>query len=290
MKKILVCLNASPNAQAIINAAGYFAKSTTECILEILHVLKPSDNVDMVDYSAMMGMDTTGRFLDTLIELDAKKSRIAYERANLILENALDYLKTSHHVADSQIIRTLKKGYFSDVVNDYEQDALFTILGKHGENSFKNGRLVGAHLETIIRNHKKPVFIACQNFSPLSKSLLAFDNSAKSHRAIDFIIDNLKQIKHIDIVSVYTPECTITDADLNAIQQKMAKNNIQSDIIHTQGDILEAIDTIITHHFYDILFAGAYSHSQIHSVLFGSTTHNLLTKTNISLFLFPQEM
>jgi nucleotide-binding universal stress UspA family protein len=164
------------------------------------------------------------------------------------------------------------------------------ILGKHGENSFKNGRLVGAHLETIIRNHKKPVFVACQNFSPLSKSLLAFDNSAKSHRAIDFIIDNLKQIKHIDIVSVNTPECTITDADLNAIQQKMAKNNIQSDIIHTQGDILEAIDTIITHHFYDILFAGAYSHSQFHSVLFGSTTHNLLTKTNISLFLFPQEM
>ena len=81
MNKILVCLNASPNAKAIINAAGFFAKLNPNFVLEILHVLKPSDNVDMIDYSAMMGMDTTGRFLDSLIELDAQKAKVAREPA-----------------------------------------------------------------------------------------------------------------------------------------------------------------------------------------------------------------
>ena len=129
--------------------------------------------------------------------------------------------------------------------------------------------------------------MACQNFSPLSKPLIAFDNSVKSHRAIDFIITHLNQIKHIDIVCVQTSECLVSDSDLNAVREKLQKNNIHSTLIPAKGNILEALDDIITHGFYDILFAGAYSHSQIHSVLFGSTTHNILTKTNISLFLFP---
>lgn len=287
MEKILVCLNASPNAQAIISAAGYFAKLNPNFTLEILHVLKPSDNLDMIDYSAMMGMDSSGRFLDTLVELDAQKSKVAYQRADIILQNAVDYLKTGHYVSDNQIIRTLKKGYFTDVVNNYEASSLFTILGKHGENSFKNGRLIGAHLETIIRSHTKPVFVACQNFSPMSKPLIAFDNSVKSHRAIDFMITHLKHIKHIDILSVQNSDNTVTESDLQALQEKLLANNITSTIIPATGDILENLDEIITHGFYDILFAGAYSHSQIHSVLFGSTTHNILTKTNISLFLFP---
>lgn len=288
MEKILVCLNASPNAQAIMSAAGYFAKLNHNFLLEILHVLKPSDNLDMIDYSSMMGMDSSGRFLDTLVDLDSQKSKLAYERANVILQNAVDYLKNSHYINNSQILRTLKKGYFTDVVHQYETESLFTILGKHGENSFKNGRLVGAHLEKIIRNHLKPVFVACQNFSPFVKPLIAFDNSQKSHNAIDFIITHLKpQIKHIDILSVNSDNDKITDKDLCTVQEKLSDNGIHSNIILTEGDIIDVIDDKITHEFYDILFAGAYSHTQLHSFLFGSTTHNILTKTNISLFLFP---
>lgn len=288
MKKILVCLNASPNAQAIINAAGFFANLNPDFVLEILHVLKPSDNVDMIDYSAMMGMDTTGRFLDTLTELDAQKSHLAKERGEIILKNAVEYLKEHHKIPDNQIITTLKKGYFTDIVADYEAETVMTILGKHGENSFKHGRLIGAHLEKIIREHTKPVFVACQNFSPLSKPLIAFDNSEKTHNAIDFIINNLKgHITKLDILSV-TDDDTVTPEHLKAVQSKLAENNIQSDTLTAEGDVIDAIDDKITHDFYDILFAGAYSHSQIHSFLFGSTTHNILTKTNISLFLFPK--
>jgi nucleotide-binding universal stress UspA family protein len=288
MKKILVCLNASPNAQAIMSAAGYFAKLNPDFILEVLHVLKPSDNLDMIDYSAMMGMDSTGRFLDTLVDLDAKKSKVAYERGDVILQNAIDYIKNCHYIPDNQIIRTLKKGYFTDVVNHYEAESMFTILGKHGENSFKNGRLVGAHLETIIRSHTKPVLVACQNFSPLSKPLIAFDNSTRSHRAIDFIIANLKNhIRHLDVISINDFDTKISQKDLDNLQEKLLTHNINSNIILAQGDIIDVIDSTITNGFYDILFAGAYSHTQMHSVLFGSTTHNLLTKTNISLFLFP---
>ena len=287
MKKILVCLNASPNAQAILGVAGYFAKLNSDFILEILHVLKPSDNLDMIDYSSMMSMDTSGRFLDTLVELDAKKAQVAFERGTIILQNAVDYLKNYHQVPENQIIRTLKKGYFTDVVHQYEAESILTILGKHGENSFKNGRLIGAHLEKIIRNHTKPVFVACQNFSPLVKPLIAFDNSEKSHRAIDFIITHFKNnIHHLDILSV-NPDNTIIASDLQNVQEKLSANGIQSRIIIADGDVIDAIDHKITHEFYDILFAGAYSHNQLHSFLFGSTTNNILTKTNIPLFLFP---
>ncbi len=287
MKKILVCLNASPNAQAIMSVAGYFAKLNPDFVLEILHVLKPSDNLDMIDYSSMMSMDSTGRFLDTLVELDAQKAKVAYERGNIILQNAVDYLTRYHHVPENQIIRTLKKGYFTDVVHQYESESILTIIGKHGENSFKNGRLIGAHLEKIIRNHTKPVFVACQNFSPLAKPLIAFDNSTKSHRAIDFIITYFSNhIHHLDILSVKEDDSNM-DKDLQAVQKKLLLHGIQSNIMIAEGDVIDVIDDKITHEFYDVLFAGAYGHTQLHSFLFGSTTHNILTKTNIPLFLFP---
>ncbi|MFT6072514.1 MAG: nucleotide-binding universal stress UspA family protein [Dasania sp.] len=287
MNKILVCLNASPNAKAIINAAGFFANLNSDFIIEILHVLKPSDNVDMIDYSAMMGMDTTGRFLDSLVDLDEKKAQVARERGEIILKNAVDYLKNHHNVSDNQIITTLKKGYFTDIVHEYEAETILTIVGKHGENSFKNGRLIGAHLEKIIRNHTKPIFVACQAFNTISKPLIAFDNSAKSHRAIDFMINYFKeQIQTLDILTVSDNE-KITPEHLQAVQDKLLKYEIASDVTIGDGDIVDMIDEKITHEFYDVLFAGAYSHTQIHSFLFGSTTNNILTKTNISLFLFP---
>jgi|GEM_PF-4304652 len=287
MNKILVCLNASPNSKAIINAAGFFANLNPDFTIEILHVLKPSDNVDMIDYSAMMGMDSTGRFLDALVDLDAKKAQVARERGEIILNNAVDYLKNQYNVADNQIITTLKKGYFTDIVSGYQNKTLFTIIGKHGENSFKNGRLVGAHLEKIIRDHEKPIFVACQSFDKVSKPLIAFDNSSKSHRAIDFMVTYFQnQINSLDILTTYDND-KITPQSLKDTQEKLEKFNIKSEILMEDGDIINIINEKITHNIYDILFAGTYSHTQFHSMLFGSTTNDILTKTNISLFLFP---
>lgn len=287
MSKILVCLNASPNAKAIINAAGFFAKSNPEFIIEILHVLKPSDNVDMIDYSAMMGMDSTGRFLDSLVELDAQKAQVAYERGQVILNNAVDYLKNHHHIPEDRIVTTLKKGYFTDIVHEYQKDILFTIIGKHGENSFKNGRLIGAHLEKIIREHEKPIFVACQSFGEMSRPLIAFDNSKKSHRAIDFMITYFqKKINSLDILTTSDNE-KVSVGDLQEVQNKLQKYEISSELMMEDGDIIDVIDNKITHNIYDILLAGTYSHSSIHSLFFGSTTNDILTKTNISLFLFP---
>jgi nucleotide-binding universal stress UspA family protein len=289
MNKILVCLNASPNAKAIINAAGFFAHLNSNFIIEILHVLKPSDNVDMIDYSAMMGMDSTGRFLDSLVELDAQKAQVAHERGVLILKNAVDYLQSKYNLNDSQIITTLKKGYFSEVVKEYENDILFTIIGKHGENSFKHGRLIGAHLEKIIRSHSKPIFVACQSFSTVDKPLIAFDNSVKSHRAVDFMIEHFKEkIQTLDIITTLDNNNKVTPTDLKALQDKLQNHHISSEVFIEDGDIVEVIDEKITHKFYDILFAGSYSHSQMHALFFGSTTNELLAKTNISLFLFSE--
>ncbi len=148
-------------------------------------------------------------------------------------------------------------------------------------------------LAQVVKNGVSPTLIVTHHFEEVKKVLIAFDGSRPAARSLksfahlkpfgkDVEIELLNiQNKEdsdlpTDVVLEYAHDYLIEHGFKSITQKTLEKKNVSQ-------QILEHSDQINA----DLIVLGAHAVSAIKRLTFGSTTHELITKTNKPLFLNP---
>ena len=86
MKQITACIDASPGAMAVVDAASWVSQRLQQP-LTLLHTLEKVDK-NAADLSGSIGFGSREHLLEQLTELDAQRAKLAIESSRIMLESA----------------------------------------------------------------------------------------------------------------------------------------------------------------------------------------------------------
>ena len=89
MINVVSCIDGSPGATAVCDA-GAWASQRMNAPLQLLHVLDKPEAPAQSDLSGRLGVDSREHLLDELVELDARRNKLAQEHGKLMLEGKMD--------------------------------------------------------------------------------------------------------------------------------------------------------------------------------------------------------
>ncbi|MDD2236509.1 MAG: universal stress protein [Kiritimatiellae bacterium] len=277
MQHILVGTDGSDYAKTACEYAFYFAGLAKARVTGI-HVLdsRMLEGPVMVDNAGWIGAESFGTQLHLFREVTEKKGEVISEA----------FTKLAGSQGVKAPIRVCM-GHPPTVLLDEESDADLVILGQRGEDAAWIGGMIGSTAERVARQSSKPCLVTPAVFKPVSRILSAYDGSDHSREALVMATEMAKanecELVMICVADGVSPEQNqrVADEGLALIQSY----GMTANVITEDGDALERILATIAEYDCDLLVVGAYGHSRIREMILGSTTTQLISKSDIPVLL-----
>lgn len=289
MKTILICTDGSPFAETSYRYGAYIAKrlKTPGAAIDVLCVndINTQASVFPENFSSSIGSDTSESLLNCLVELEQEKAKFNHQEARLILQDALRILKAE---GINRINPIYKTGLLLDCLDEFEQNFDLIILGKRGENAGASGHL-GANLEKIVRNSRKPCLVTPLKYQPIERLLLAYDGSKNGQKMLEFIKESslfLGLELHLVTVAKNWLDRLIMKKRLEQATKFLQEAKFEPVAQLLEGEPEKAIAGYIKAKNISLLIMGAYGHSRIRHLVIGSTTAQMLKSSKIPVLLF----
>ncbi len=150
-------------------------------------------------------------------------------------------------------------------------------------------------LAMVVKHGVSPTLVITNEYREIKKVLVAFDGSAAAARSLKGFVQLMPYGKDIEIELIHISsgdedeqtesaesvlelaEYYLMEHNFKNITKKVLENGKPSDRILERQKETDA----------DLIVLGAHSVSAIRRMTFGSTTHDLITKTDTPLFLSP---
>lgn len=272
--KIIACLDGSPMAAPIADAAGWVS-STLSVPLTFIHVLEP------VAPGARATVEVTSPDQPSPVPAEGQVVSPERARGQQVLEFAQERLRSAFNIEAST---RLIEGRFLDVVRDAQEDARILIVGKRGESADNGG--LGANLTALIRASHRPTMIVTENFVAPRKVMLAFDGSDAMVKAVNTIAISpiFKKLEcHVVMVGAQTDEHA---KQMNWAEKTLRDSNIATHArLMVENDFQSALNRYATDFKIDLMVMGAYSHNPAWQLIMGSKTAKLLKETRMTLLV-----
>ena len=278
MDRILACLDASSYAGIVCNVAAW-AAAKCDAGIELLHVVQRVDAVAARrDLSGAIGLGVKSSLLEELTRIDEQEGKLAIERGRILLQSTQD---TLHADGARDVVVTHRHGGIVETITEREADADLIILGKRGAAHEFDTDHLGSRVERVIRSSKKPVLLASRrghdfaNGDP-SGAVIAFDGSAASRKALDFVASSALfagRPAHVVIAGRDDDRHQALEADA-----KKALANLSGDVTlqREEQPAEELIADAMTTRPDAVLVMGAYGHSPLRAMIVGSTTTTMI--------------
>lgn len=282
-KKVFACVDQSPFATAVSEAAGWAAERI-ERPVQLLHIINkhPERAQKNDDHSGALGIDAQEHLLADLTLADEEKSRQARDRGRLFLANLQETLRQS---VDVPVDIKQRFGELEHSLSEQHDIAELFVIGRRGRSAEITQRDLGRNLERLVRALNRPVMVVPETFSRPNRALFAFDGSAIAKRGVRILASSkLLRDTPIDLIHAGSTSRTTQD-QLDWALAKLQKRgfNAQADIV--TGDPETVIAREMDARSANFLIMGAYSHSPLRSLLFGSKTSGLLRASRVSTLL-----
>jgi len=280
-QKIVALVDGSIYSASVCEHAAWIA-GRTGAPVELIHVLGRREASDSHDHSGAIALGARTALLEELAVLDAQRAKLISHRGRAILEDATTFLEK---VGVTDVTTRLRHGDIVEAVADVEAEARVILIGKRGEAAgFARGHL-GSNLERIVRASHRPVFVASRAFRPISRVLVAYDGGASAMKAVDHIARSpLFQGLAVHVVTVGSAAPEVTKGLANAAAMlKAAGIAAQTSVLPGQPET--ALGKLVEEAQVDMLVMGAYGHSPLRSLLFGSKTTDLLRSAKVPTLL-----
>lgn len=282
--KTIAFIDGSNYSASVCDHAAWLAEQL-EIPIEVFHVLgRQTRDSQPADLSGNLKLGARTELLDKLSKADEEWGKLAHARGRMILDEACDRIRQK---TSQEVLPRLRHDDFVDTVVSFEDDARLVILGKRGEAHGSTREHLGSNLERALRSTKKPVLVVNRDFKDIKSSVLAYDGSGSSDRAVDFIINNpILRETTFHLVSVGDANDTGIRAKLDAAVQKLtdAGLTVTSDIRSGNAELM-ILDTA-TEKKADMLIMGAYGHSRVRNFIIGSTTTALVRACKMPCLMF----
>lgn len=280
--RVLACVDQSHYADNIADYAVWAAKRMA-CPLEFLHVLDKHPELGAGgDYSGALTMDAQENLLNELTGQDEARSRSARERGRLFL-NKLRERAVAGGIELPDVRQ--RHGQLEETLVEQEKSVRLFVLGRRGESAETTQRDLGRNVERIARALTKPILTVTENFREPERVMIAFDGGIVTRRGVRMVAES-SLFKGLPVHLLMSgKESADARKQLDWAQKTLTEAGFDAPASLIPGDAERIIADTVSNQKIDLLIMGAYAHSPLRSLLFGSKTSDLLRAATIPTLL-----
>jgi nucleotide-binding universal stress UspA family protein len=281
-QKVLACVDQSHFADTVTDAAAWAARRMT-APLELLHILdREARVVSGADHSGTIGVNAQQTLLTELSDEDEARSKAAREAGRIFL-NRLRERALSRGVEGPDV--RLRYGDLEETLVEAQDAVRLFVLGRRGESAETTQRDLGRNVERMVRALSRPILAVTDDFTEPERVMIAFDGGAMTRRGVEMLARTpLFQDLPVDVVMSGKPRRD-ADKQLDWARQTLAAADYDFKTALIPGDTERVIARYIHDQGIDMLLMGAYGHSPLRSLLFGSKTADLLRSAKVPTLL-----
>lgn len=283
MTTILACIDGSQHMQSVCTLSAWAAQQSNASVT-LLHVVPAHADIIMPDdLSGQIGLGAKTELMQALVELDAERAKIDQKKGQIMLQHAVAMM---HELSIPEPKTAHRRGTLADTVAEMEADASIIVIGKRGETATKSGHL-GSNLERVTRAVSKPLLIATQKATPIERFLIAYDGSENSKKALNYVCEtNLLKKAECHLLKIGTDNAA-NKATLSEAETKLVTAGFKvTASLKDKPSIDDTVSTYVDDHKINMLVMGAYGHSAIRRMIFGSTTMAQVERSKTPVLLF----
>ena len=157
------------------------------------------------------------------------------------------------------------------------------VLGRRGENAAFGQESIGSTAARVVRRSPHPVLLAGELAGLPEQPLVAYDGDEPATHALDLAVRYAQATgSELKLVFAAPPS---EDSVLTMAETVLEDHGVAYEAAQVDAEPTEAIARAAEHWGCGCLFMGAFGHSRIHDMLFGSQTVAILETTNLPVFL-----
>lgn len=280
--KVLACVDQSRYADTVADYAAW-AATRMDAPLEFLHVIDRHPEIGSgEDHSGAIGFDAQEQLLHALSDKDAARTRAAREQGRVFLNRLRERAMAAGVPAPDMRQR---HGALDDTLAEQEDDVRLFVFGRRGTSAEANRQALGSNVERVVRALHKPVLTVTEGFCEPRRVLIAFDGGIATRRGVEMVADS-PLFRGLSIHLLMSGK----ESQRAPTQLEWARNTLEAAGFDTAaalvpGEAEAVIAKTVKDQAIDLLIMGAYAHSPLRSLLFGSKTTDLLRSATIPTLL-----
>lgn len=275
IKSILLSVDGSSYTETVVQTGVELAKKL-DAKLQVLSVL----DVRPYDWQGIVGSESIVPVVPTSpsSEEEKEKKREQIDAMLIDIDSRLKEQKIEYCFHTPA-------GLPVDCICEYSRVADLVILGTRGEFQAWHEGMIGATLGPVSRQLEKPFLVVGQQKREFQKFLLAYDGSAPASKAI-----NLAGYLGVSLGMTGTVLFIGKDEDsaaelLQEAREYLKNYELECDCVVESGSPAKRICEFAQANSSDLVIMGAYGHSRLHEVVWGSTTEEVLKTLEIPVLL-----
>lgn len=280
--KVLACVDQSRFSDYVVDYAAW-ASQRLGSPLGLLHILDRHPEISTSnDHSGTIGVDAQEHLLTTLSALDAVRSKQAREQGRIFLNQLRERaIAAGAHNPDVR----LRHGELAEILVEQEGDAGLLVLGRRGKSAAATQRDLGRNIERVVRTLHKPILTVTENFHEPQRVMIAFDGGLLTRKGVEMVAGSalFRGLQIHLLMSGKAGKDAKKQLDWARITLETAGFNAQASLV--PGDAEVIIANTIRAQGIDLLIMGAYTHSPLRNLFFGSKTSDLLRAASIPVLL-----
>jgi nucleotide-binding universal stress UspA family protein len=188
-----------------------------------------------------------------------------------------------------------KEGVSDDLIIEEMKYHDLLIVGRDSRFFYNEPDRDTQTLAKVVKGGVSPTLVVTDEYRDVEKILIAFDGSAPAARSLKGFVHLLPYGKDLEIELVNIAEGASAEqmeqsaGILNQAENYLKEHNFSyiTKVVVEKGNPAERIFKRQEMNNPDLVVLGAHSVSAIRRATFGSTTHEMITKTTGPLFLSP---
>lgn len=280
--KILACVDNTPMAEVVTDYASWAARRL-DAPVELLHVLERHVELSRdQDHSGSIGLDAQEKLMDRLTQEDAERTRSAREQGRVLLSVLRERaIRGGAAIVDSR----LRHGDIEETLAEQQEGSRLLIIGRNARPKPDARAGLGKHLEWVVRSATRPVLLVTEAFREPKRVLFAFDGSSVTRKGVDMLAAS-PLLRGLQLQLLTAGESGTADSrSLDAAVSTLSASGIEASASVRPGSPKEVIAGALAEGGIDMLVMGAYSHSPLRNLFFGSKTTEMLKATCVPTLL-----
>lgn len=275
---VIACLDCPDHVQAVLEASMW-AALRMQAPIGLLHSVPSLQQKAAVDYSGCLNIDDESALLDQFTTKEHLSNYELKAQGKLLLHQATTYCEQQRQKLKTYTLHRHEN--LNESIDYVDNKAQLIVIG--------HNVTCKATLSQLIRLSHCPILVTHAPFLPPTTALFAFDNSATSHKLLNWLCKTpLVRALTIHIVMVGKENSENCDVLREAYARlKQAGIKAKKALLDCR-DVTAALNYYQNEHNIGLLMTGAFGQSRLRELLKGSDTKKLLVSTKTPYLLFPK--
>jgi len=171
---------------------------------------------------------------------------------------------------------SILRGMATDVMVEQAKRCGLVVMGRRGTLGAGQGKVPGSHTEALLLKTTRPVMVVPRGGNRTARILIAYDGSPAAQRALEYgALFTMLQPSRVDVLTVGQPSEEAQTVQEEA-RQFLGPYELDASFVVKPGEPAGTIAGHAEEISAGLIVMGAYGHSRLRELLFGSTTRDVL--------------